>query len=285
MKINNFVIIIGAMKCGTSSLFNYLAQHPQISACSRKEPNFFCTTHNFDRGFEFYQNLWDWDNNQHKIALEATTNYTKFTNYNYMNAAENIAQIQKSTNANFKFIYIMRNPLDRIESHYTHSLVLKKGTDTFTKPLHKKIDDETINTSSYAMQIEQYYKRFTPDDILLLNFEDLKNQPLKVVKEVCLFLNIDSNYEFKGLNAIHNVHNIKIGLPGWYSMKKNKLIQSTIRLLPPDNRETLRSIFGVKRNDYIKLSPEQRKYALDMLKNDLQKLSSEYGFDISRWSF
>ncbi len=41
MMINNFALIIGAMKCGTTSLFSYLAQHPEISACQPKEPDFF----------------------------------------------------------------------------------------------------------------------------------------------------------------------------------------------------------------------------------------------------
>lgn len=39
--INNFAVIIGCMKCGTTSLFYYLSQHPQIAACNPKEPNFF----------------------------------------------------------------------------------------------------------------------------------------------------------------------------------------------------------------------------------------------------
>lgn len=43
MKIDNFGLIIGTMKGGTTSLFNYLAQHPQVCPCSNKEPDFFLT--------------------------------------------------------------------------------------------------------------------------------------------------------------------------------------------------------------------------------------------------
>lgn len=118
MKIKNFALIIGAMKCGTTSLYNYLAQHPEISACTYKEPSFFSTESNWSKGFEWYYDLWNWDKNRHKIALEASTSYTRI--HEYSNAAEKIAAVDK----NFKFIYIMRNPIKRIESHYTYEQAL-----------------------------------------------------------------------------------------------------------------------------------------------------------------
>lgn len=75
--MNNFALIVGSMKCGTTSLFSYLAQHTQISACNDKEPRFFTNDHKWAKGFEWYQSLWDWDHNQHKIALEASVDYTR----------------------------------------------------------------------------------------------------------------------------------------------------------------------------------------------------------------
>ena len=48
--IKTFGLIIGAMKCGTTSLFHYLAEHPQVSPSSDKEPFFFCDDRRFQRG-------------------------------------------------------------------------------------------------------------------------------------------------------------------------------------------------------------------------------------------
>src|SRR5579864_1872053 len=80
-KIPNdaYVIIIGAMKCGTSSLFNYLASHPAICKCVTKEPEFF-SAHQLHRrkGVAAYEHLWSFDPDVHLYALEASTGYTKY---------------------------------------------------------------------------------------------------------------------------------------------------------------------------------------------------------------
>ncbi|WP_019506525.1 sulfotransferase [Pleurocapsa sp. PCC 7319] len=239
MKINNFALIIGAMKCGTTSLFKYLAQHLQISACKNKEPLFFSNKDIFSRGFDYYQSLWDWNSNQHKIALEATVSYTRVTHTSpsHLNAAENIAKIKACTNANFKFIYIIRDPIDRIESHYTNGRAhLYKDT---AKPLSEGINSEIIDTSKYAMQIEEYYKRFPHESILLLNFENLKNEPLNVVRKVCRFLDIDPDYKFQGLNINHNPYNPifrRVTLPGYSSIRKTKFVKSIVRQIPDETR-------------------------------------------------
>ena len=109
MKINNFALIIGAMKCGTTSLYNYLAQHPEISACRKKEIGFFCYDRFFSKGLNYYQNQFNWNPNLHKIALDVDPNYASCgcaNTYSKLNSAEAIAKVQQDTNINFKFIYI-----------------------------------------------------------------------------------------------------------------------------------------------------------------------------------
>ncbi|MEO0377749.1 MAG: hypothetical protein AAF329_24750 [Cyanobacteria bacterium P01_A01_bin.17] len=53
--INAFALIIGAMKCGTTSLFHYLAEHPQVSPSRNKEPFFFCDDRRYQQGLQRYQ--------------------------------------------------------------------------------------------------------------------------------------------------------------------------------------------------------------------------------------
>jgi len=126
--ISNFVFIIGAMKCGTSSLFEYLAEHPEIARCSVKEPGFFSADTSWKKGIDWYQQLWQWDSKVHKIALETSVDYTKA--HIYRDVARKISTLK----ANCKFIYIMRNPLYRIESHYIHGVFyLARTTRRFSK--------------------------------------------------------------------------------------------------------------------------------------------------------
>lgn len=283
MTIKNFALIIGSVKCGTTSLFNYLAEHPQIAACSTKEPDFFSHRRPFSQGYDYYRSLWNWNPNIHKIALEASPNYTRVTNSNLLKTVENIADFATSTDANFKFIYIMRNPIERIESHYTHLEAWR--CEPNIKPFSEGIDAEIIDVSRYAMQIDQYYKKFSADSILLLNFEDLKTDPLKVVKKVCQFLEVDPEHEFQGLHTIHNKNSERtiIALPRWNSIRKTKLVKSIVRLVPSEARQLFRKIFGRKNEFYVRLSPEQREFVLRELQQDLIKLDREYEVDVSRW--
>ena len=276
--IDNFALIIGAMKCGTTSLFSYLAQHPMISAYSKKEAFFFSGNRRWSRGFGWYQNLWDWDSRVHKVALEASVDYTRIPTF--PNAAERISTLKGQ--ANFKFIYLMRNPLDRIESHYTHGRAA--GWAATDKPLSEKIDSELIAPSQYARQIEEYYQRFPSESILLLNFKDLKADPLNLVKKVCRFLEIDPDFEFQGLEQVHNANQQRIADERlWRSLRRIKPLRSAARRLSKQQKQRIYRLFGRKLEDNIKLSPEQRNFVLQELREDLRKLSLEYGVDVHRW--
>lgn len=119
--IKNYIFIVGSMKSGTTSLFSYLEQHPQIAASRDKEPCFFSRSDIFAKGYNWYESLWDWNPASHKIAMEGSTSYTRIPTYS--NAAEEIQRFQSRTNSSIKFIYIVRHPIERIESHYTLSLI------------------------------------------------------------------------------------------------------------------------------------------------------------------
>ncbi len=275
--MNNFALIVGAMKCGTTSLFSYLAQHPQISPCTRKEPCFFSKEKRWSKGFEWYCNLWDWDSNKHKIALEASTSYTRIPIY--LNAAERIATIDKK----FKFIYIIRNPIDRIESHYTYAHAL--GYPEGKRPLSEFIDSNLIETSRYAKQIEEYYQRFSSNSILLLDFDDLQTDPLNLLKKICQFLDIDPDYNFQGLNEKYNANQGRIGYSKlWDFLRSNKRIRLAIKnIIPKQQKQILHRFFASKLEGNMKLSSAQKKYILQELQEDLYQLKSKYNFNIDNW--
>jgi Sulfotransferase domain len=279
VKINNFALIVGAMKCGTTSLFSYLSQHPQIAACSKKEAFFFSDDKNWTEGFEWYQQLWNWNPDEHKIALEASVDYTRIPTY--PNAAERIYSLKDK--ANFKFIYIMRNPIERIESHYTHGKA--QGWRSTQKPLTEEIDKELLEASQYARQIEEYYQRFSRDRILLLNFEDLKTDPLNLIKKTCCFLEIDSDYQFQRIGKIYNANQERIADERlWRLLRKIKPLRSLKGKLTTKQKQYAYYIFGRKITENFKLPLKQRNYVLNQLKEDLEKLSLDYDFDITRWT-
>ena len=185
-SIPQFALIIGSMKSGTSSLFSLLAQHPEVSPCVTKEPEFFVRDEKFNEGMNSYFRLWDFESSTHKVALEASTSYTKTPNF--INAAERI----KATGINVKFIYMMRHPVERIKSQIQMSRI--KGWKYFN-------DDGTIHKnplsfSKYHMQISKYYELFSPEQILLLSLEQFKENPESTLIQICKFLDINSSFTF-----------------------------------------------------------------------------------------
>lgn len=274
--INNFALIIGSMKCGTTSLFKYLSEHPQIAGCKIKEPNFFADDENWSRGFDWYQRLWEFDRRIHSVAIEASTHYTKIPKF--PNAAERIAE----TKANFKFIYIMRNPIERIESHYTHAKA-KDWTLTDNEIVYRKLHSHVIEISQYARQLEEYYKHFSHDDILLLNLKDLKDDPHEVTTKVFRFLGVDSSYKPQSLSMIKNANKGRlVEHELWKRLKGIEMLKIAFELLPVNHRKLIRNKFIYEIKDNIRLSKDQRSFVLEELHEDLKKLL-DYGFDISSW--
>jgi hypothetical protein len=283
MTIDNFALIIGSMKSGTTSLFKFLSQHPQIAGSTKKEPNFFSYDENWNKGFEWYLQEWqDWNPQQHKIALEATINYTKYPVY--PNVAERIYQL--TDRANFKFIYIMRNPIERIESHYTYALTTNKRNDIKKLEEDLNIDQELIETSKYAKQISEYYQRFPKDSILLVNFDDFKQDNLKVLKKICSFLDIENNFKFQGINIIHNPTNKRfMNDATWQYLRKIPPLRKIIKKsIPEKPKRLLHGLFGNKVQQNFHLSPEQKQLIIRQLEEDLYVLDTNYGFNISQWN-
>lgn len=270
----NFALIIGAMKSGTTSLFDYLSQHPEICSCRQKEPNFFASDSNWSKGLDWYQKLWKWNPSLHQIALEGSTFYTRQPNL--PNAAERISQIE----AKFKFIYILRNPVERIESQFNFVRTLQGLRNLSISENMPR----GIALSKYAMQLDEYYDRFPAEDILILYFEDLKLQPTEVVKKVCKFLNVDASFNFEGLGKVRNATVVES--PLLYAIKSNKKLHNLIQSRFPRNLRMLvtHQMKSTNAKDKFQLSPEQLEFVLSELKEDLRKLKDKYGVNIERWN-
>lgn len=212
-KPENIVIIIGSMKSGTTYLYSLLSQHPAVCECITKEPHFFADR-NTDKSFDLsdidsYYDLWpDFDSHKHTWALEASTNYTKRPNF--PNAAERISLVK---NINFKFIYCVREPVSRIQSHLIYMTLMRKNTDQL------KICDHYINVSRYYFQIKPYLENFSKKDIYIVPFGRLHRNQSDVMKEICDFLDINSSFEFTADSGNRNSQKFII----------NKAIKSLIR--------------------------------------------------------
>jgi hypothetical protein len=164
-----FALIVGAMKSGTTSLFSHLSQHPQVAPSRVKETDFFCSEL-YERGPAYYRRLFPFRPGMHRVALEASPGYTM--RRRHPQVVDRIASFR----GDFRFIYVVRDPLERIESHYRH-LAKKGALPAAREP--REVPEEILDVSRYAAQIAPYCRRFGRERVLLIfAFKEI---------EICLF--------------------------------------------------------------------------------------------------
>lgn len=179
-------LLIGGMKCGTTSLFHYLQAHPEIAMSPLKEVDFFVEEGNWRRGLDWYRRQFDVSGTGTLAVGEASTSYTKWPEYD--GVAERIAR----TLPDVRLVYVVREPIDRIRSHYQHRLLI--GAER--APIETAVlqDQRYVACSRYAMQIERYLSFFPRDRLLVLTSEELRAARAATVALVFRFLGVDETH-------------------------------------------------------------------------------------------
>lgn len=285
-EIDRFALIIGAMKSGTTSLFKYLSEHPDIAPCSVDEPHFFAKSFKWDKGLDWYRDHWDsWDPERHRVALEASTNYAK--GFKFEAVPRRIAEAA-DTGLDFRFIYIMRDPVERLVSQYNHGV--RKGwndpPDDPTDPHLVLQDDHLVDVSRYAAQLDLYMEYFDREDLHLLQLEALIDEPQRKLGEICEFLGIATDVEFTRAGRVYNKNDRPmIASPLWTKLIEHPVAHYLLkRTVSEAVRSRVRQWLGdTSVSHTYGISDHQRDRVLDELADDLRRLRDEYGVDISRW--
>lgn len=186
MQLPN-LLIIGAMKAGSTSLHNYLNLHHDIQMSTPKELNFFSSEENFKKGVPWYKSFFK---TGFKYNGESSINYTK--RHIFPDVPE---RIQKTLGNDVKLIYIVRDPVKRFQSNFTDSKTYGDVPSSYS--INQFIEEgleknPLIKTSLYFFQIEAYLKLFKLKNILFLTADELRNEPQITMNKVFCFLNLPS---------------------------------------------------------------------------------------------
>jgi Sulfotransferase domain len=226
-------IIIGAMKCATSSLHTQLAQQPGIFMTTPKEPNFFSDDTQYARGINWYASLF-------KAALpnelcgESSTHYTKLPDYPLC------VQRLSSYAPHAKLIYVMRHPIDRLVSHYIHQW----SQNVFSCEINQAVDqyEELVAYSCYAKQLEPYIKAYGKENILPVFFESVKSQPQRELEKIARFIGYTQPVTWHEDLALQNVSNERIKHFWGYDLLVESNIMTLLRrhLIPQFIRDRIK---------------------------------------------
>lgn len=268
---DQYALIIGAMKSGTSALFDLLCQHPQVCAAKVKEPEFFTEHQGHGLQVDRYEELWDFVPETHRVALEASTGYTKFPQET--GVAERIAE----RGLRPKFIYVLRDPVERVKSHVAYSAWGQRGgTVDFLAP-------NVVATSKYAMQLDQFTPVFPREQILLVDHADLQGDPKRVTSSIFEFLDLDP-CDVQPLTSAKNAARPR---SGWERriMRSGRLAQ-VAAAAPPSVKAAFRRLSAVGTSGGRPTMDSETEQSLRaLLVDDMARLRSEWDVDVSRWGF
>jgi hypothetical protein len=188
-------IIAGAQKCGTSAIFHFLSQHPEISLTHKDEIHFFDTDQYFeasDVDYDTYHEFFN-SNENDKLFGEKTPMYLFWK--------ESCARIFRY-NPKMKFIFSLRNPIFRAFSHWKMETERTNEHLSFSEAIRNessRVSKSELSFRSYtycsrglyAEQVKQYLQFFKRDQLLFIRQEDLLSQHEKTLETICDFLNVE----------------------------------------------------------------------------------------------
>lgn len=241
-------IIIGARKCGTRALLEFLGLHPWIQPADQ-EVHFFDDDRNYNRGYEWYKDHMPYTYPE-QITLEKSPRY-----FITEKAPERIYRM----NSSIKLIVLLRNPTTRVISDYTqvyyNKLAKGKDTDKFEDLV---IDKKTnaVNTGFRAVQISVYYhhllrwlKFFKKEQIHVVDGDRLITDPLNEINKVEQFLGLPTKVTEK--NIYFNVTR------GFYCMRTQKVEQKCLGLTKGRKHPYIEQSVLQKLNDFFR--PHNKK--------------------------
>jgi sulfotransferase family protein len=205
------LFVIGARKCGTTSIYHYLHAHPEISMSKRKEPRFFVAERRSERERERYESLFGADPSV-RLSGEASTAYTAYPIH------RGVPERMHSLVPEAKLIYLVRDPLERIVSHWVDVVARGRERRSLVETVTPSLDCLYVAQSSYHLQLSCYLPYFPAERILVLTREELLTERRPTLRRVFRFLGVDDAFDSPTFDQIRHRsgrQRIVEGQPRW----------------------------------------------------------------------
>lgn len=271
-------IVIGAMKCGTTSLYYQLDAHPEVTMSIQKETNFFIRKRDFEKGH--YEKGQSWYESRFpeegKARGECSPNYTK------IHLFPGVAQRMHELLPDVQLIYMVRDPIQRLISHYVQNRVQGLEDHPFSKAVTEPDENKYVLTSRYFWQLKPYLEAFDADQILVRCLESLRDHPTETLGEIQSFIEVSPRVTEEQLQQGHfNPTNKKRIRGSWYRWLSGLVSQPM--------KDTLRPYIPL---DWIpgtpidRPSPSEalRQQLVEALRDDVESLRRLTGRSFEQWS-
>ncbi len=297
-------VVIGAGKSGTTSLNEYLKEHPQIFMSTRKEPNFFAYEMAKEEDFdlesskEFYRDsVLKLDDYLELFKGSKESQLLGEVSNTYLNSEMACERI-KHYIPNTKLIAILRHPADRLFSRYSHyvreGLLPEDGglDKVFDKTTSWWLRPDMITEGLYYGQLKRYYDNFPQENIRVYLYENFINDTAGVVEDIFKFLAIDPSIKV-ATDIVYNKSGTVKNKAVDNLVGQNSPLITTLKKVAPglhrwmkDNVLINRWLYNLRNKNLQKadFSPSLRKEIVDKIyAEDIKKLGNLIGQDLSHW--
>lgn len=297
MRLPNF-LLIGTQKAGTTSLYHYLHQHPQIFMSPVKEPGFFdfegvqpsftgpldykSYSHITDN-IRDYSKLFKGVTNQVAVG-EATTWYL------YSHSAPKRIQFYIP---NVKLIAVLRNPVDRAYSSFMHTI--RDGREPI-RDFGKALQEEQIRITSnweyiwrytdmgfYSVQLHRYFEYFDQRQIRVYLYDDLVDKPVGLLKDVFQFLNVDDAFIPEVLTRLNISGTPRSSFIEMLLSDTSNLKKFLKPILPSLLRKNIANYLRVQNRHKSQCPPDIKSKLIDVFREDILALQNLLQRDLSMW--
>lgn len=277
------IYLIGAQKSGTTTLAYWLSQHPQLCVSDPKEPHFF--SRNWSKGLTWYQSKFS--NYQNAICIDASVSYsaaplsvTGDRIPGNFKSRMGVPQRLHSINPDAKFIYLLRNPIQRTYSSYCMSVNLGREGRCFADAI--KSDTQFIDMSDYYGQLSLWLEYFPLESFRFLLFEDLIQTPQQVVKQCLDFMGVKSEgfqFQPEAKNQTRCLNKV-----GRKFRKFCFQLDDSERgyLIPSLLREVVFSL-TTNAQGFPKMQPQERNFLQEYFAEKKSKLQQLTGLSLHQW--
>lgn len=268
-------VVIGAMKCGTSTLHAQLARQPGLAMSSPKEPNFFSDDDVFARGPAWYASLFP--ALPDALRGESSTHYSKRPTFPH--TVDRLAAHRPDA----RLIYVIRDPVDRLISQFIHEWSLGRICTGIDRAVRRH--PELIHYSCYAMQLDPYLAAFGRSRVLCVFFERLRDDPQRELERIGAWLGLPGRFRWDPSIGAHNVSSDRLRI----SPIRDAIINAPVladlrrRFVPQAVRDRVKRLWQMRRRPVLR--PRTLRHVHAILNDDLARLSEWLGLTLTCESF
>lgn len=289
-------LIIGAAKSGTTALYHYLKQHPQIYMSPTKETEFFA----FEGEILNFQGPGDMPRrsithiDDYQAQFQGVVDETAIGEasplYLYSSKApERISHYVPQA----KLIVILRDPIARAYSQFL--MFIRDGRETiFDFATAIQAEEARIRSNwawgwhytklgFYYVQLKRYFDRFSPNQIQIYLYEDLNSKPIDVLQNIFDFLEVDATF-VPDISVKHNISGMPKNEAIHRFLTKPHAIKTMLKpLVPTSLSQQLKRNWTNQNLSKPQLLPEVRSQLIPVFQDDILKLQDLIQRDLSAW--